>query len=123
ALDGEKINPAKVEGKITAIFWYAHHPACEKPARQFAEFAKTLDDDRQAFAVCTELADVGDKAVLDQLEAWKVDLSPARDLKQYHERIFQVRELPAITLLDSDGRFQWMGSGQTAAAEFPEALA
>lgn len=122
-LDGEKINRAKVAGKITALFWYAHHPACEQPAQQFAEIVKTLADDQQGFAICTELADVGDKAVLDQLVQWKVDLTPARDLKQYHERVFQVRELPAITLLDADGRFQWMGSGPTAAAEFPEALA
>jgi hypothetical protein len=122
-VDGEKITPAKVKGKITALFWYAHHPLCEQPARQFAEAAKTLGDDQQAFAVCTELADVGDKAVRDQLAAWKVDLPPVRDLKQYHERVFQVRELPSITLLDAEGRFQWMGSGETAAAEFPEALA
>jgi hypothetical protein len=122
-VDGEKITPAKMKGKITALFWYAHHAACEQPARQFAEAAKQLDEDQQAFIVCTELADVGDKAVRDQLAAWKVDLPPARDLKQYHERIFQVRELPAITLLDAEGRFQWMGSGQSAAVEFPEALA
>ena len=122
-LDGEKINPDKVTGKITAFFWYAHHPACEKPLQQFAAIAKELGEDQQAFAVCTETADVGDKAVADQLAQWKVDLTPARDLKQYYERIFQIRELPAITLLDAEGKFQWMGTGPTAAAEFPEALA
>lgn len=122
-LDGQRINPDVVEGKITVLFWYAHHPVCEEPAQQFAEMVKSFDDSAQGFAICTEPADVGDKAVRDQLAAWKVDLLPARDLRQYRERVFQIYDLPAITLLDAEGRFQWMASGPAAMAEFPQALA
>jgi hypothetical protein len=121
-LNGEKLTPWQAKGKITAIFWYAHHPACEKPAQEFAQAAEKLEDNQQAWLICTEPSGIGDKAVVDQLAAWKVDLPPARDLQEFHERVFQVRELPAITLLDEEGRFQWMGSGPAAIAEFPEAL-
>jgi hypothetical protein len=121
-LDGQRIRPGSIKGQPTAFFWYAHHAACEKPAQEFAAAAKKFADDLHAFAICTETPDVGDKAVRDQLDQWKVDLQPARDLKAYHNRVFEVHELPAISLLDAEGRFQWMGSGPSAVAEFPEAV-
>jgi hypothetical protein len=120
-LDGERVTPESLQGEPTALLWYAHHAACEEPLRTFVATCKGLRHLNAAVA-CTEPAEVGDKAVREQLKAWKVDATAARDLKEVHARKFQVRELPSITLLDAEGRLQWIGSGPTMLAEFPEAV-
>jgi hypothetical protein len=121
-LGGGKLNPAALNGKVTALFWYAHHPVCEEPLKHFAALAEELGEKLEAYAICTEPTDVGDKAVREQLAAWNVKLEPARDLKEYRSRVFQVRDLPAITLLDAQGRLQWLESGPAAVAALPKAL-
>ena len=121
-LDGKRLNAASLSEKVTALFWYAHHPVCETPLKQFAEIAEQLGDRVAAFAICTEPVDVGDKEVREQLAAWKVAITPARDLKEYRSRVFQVRDLPAITLIDAAGRLQWIESGPAAVNGFPKAM-
>lgn len=122
-LSGKRITPQTTDPKITALFWYAHHPVCEKPAQEFAKAAEQLGEQIRAIAVCTESTEVGDKAVSQQFAAWGVPLTPARDLKDYRSRVFQISQLPAVTLLDEQGRFQWMASGPSAAVDLPIAVA
>jgi hypothetical protein len=122
SLSGGQVSPQSLEGKVAALLWYAHHPVCEEPVKQFAAATAALPEGIVAYAVCTEPTDVGDKAVREQLADWNVKLAPARDLKEFRSRVFQVRDLPAITLIDAEGRLQWVEAGPTAIGSFPKAL-
>ena len=122
--DGRKLERETLQGKIAVLFWYAHHPLCEKPAQAFAQLtAKYQDNTDIAFlAVCTESNEIGDKAVLEQLKLWNVNLAAVRDLKEARSRVFYVRDLPSVALLDTAGKYQSLLIGQEGLTALPTAL-
>lgn len=122
--DGAKFNQGSLLGKTTVLFWYANHAAFEGPFRKFLESQQSFAANKKILfkAICTEPSDVGDKAIADQLKAWKVDVRPLRDLNEVHGRVFGIRELPSVTVFDAEGRLQAILSGPAAVDAIPEAV-
>jgi hypothetical protein len=121
---GSKITRESFTGKIGVLFWYAHHPLCEKTSQAFAELASKYRDnsDIHFLAICTESADVGDKQILEQLKTWNVSFETARDLKEHRSRTFSVRDLPSIVLMDAAGKYQSLFVGSEGVTALPNAL-
>jgi peroxiredoxin len=121
---GEKITQESLRGKTVALFWYAHHPVCAAPAKAFADLAaRFAEHDQLAFlAVCTEPPEVGDRAVKQQLAQWQVDFPASRDLHEQRSSVFALGELPAVVLIDSQGRYQSLLLGAEGIAVLPQAM-
>jgi hypothetical protein len=122
--DGKKIDNASINGKITALLWYAHHPVCEAPAKAFAEMVRqhAQQPDIALFAICTEPTEVGEQQLRAQLAAWKVELPVGRDLQDFRSSVFGVGELPTVIVLDARGKVASILVGPEGVAVLPKAL-
>lgn len=110
-LRGEAVQTASFAGRSTALFWFSSDPICKQPLQQFAALAAQQSGNSQTrfLAVCTDPPANLTQAALDNLlREWRIDpAGVVRDPNQAGKSSFDVRLLPTVEVLGSDGRVQF----------------
>ena len=114
SLDGNDFGgPAVFDGKLTVMLWFSgvsHQLACEdfkKVCNRFAEY-----EDVSCFGVCADPANLAENQAVSQRAAeWKIDYPVVRDLNSVGGPVFDVRTLPSIVVVGTDGRIQFHTTG------------
>ncbi len=106
SLDGQPfpIGP----GKITVLLWYVDHPACRASVEQFEQvrLAFAAREQVQFLAVSVAPPDVTTADIQALLNEWRVAAPTARDLSATGRDVFAIDALPALVVLDAEGRVQ-----------------
>jgi thiol-disulfide isomerase/thioredoxin len=126
-VDGEKITPDTLKGKITVLdFWFTQCSPCQQG---FPLLNKVYEryknrDDVGFITVNADSNAVSDQTVRETHKAWGSTLPLARDLNEHIKNAWQVSAMPAMFVIGSDGTVQHheMGVNAELEKELPETI-
>lgn len=113
-LDGEKVTPESLQGKIVVLdFWATWCGWCFKGFPNLDKVYNQFKDDDQVviLTVNTDNPEVTDKQVQDSFDRYQFKLPIVRDPQEDNTKVFRVTGLPTMYILGPDGTVQDVETG------------
>lgn len=110
---GDKLASSDFEGKIVALMWFSHDPACAAGLQQLSEaLAKSNAGDKvAAYVVATEDDSLPSETIAATLQEWQVEVPLLRDFELVGRDTFAIRNAPTLVVLGPTGEVQIFEEG------------
>ena len=109
---GDRLKQADLQGNTTVLMWFRESEVCAQALRQLEAVRRSAAAAKAKFiAVSAEGADAGAERLERLLEMWQVGAQLAEDVDACGRDVFQISGLPALVVLDAQGRLHVLDVG------------
>jgi hypothetical protein len=112
-LDGGKVTPESLKGRIAVLAWFSNHPGSQACLQAIDAVVRRLGKENNVvfYPVSTEPTSVSNDELRRLAKSWGISASVVRDLGAFGRDAFDIRVAPSLVVMDGHGVVQIHESG------------